>query len=220
MGLIVSCFFQLDVRPKKKKKKKASDFILDEAEVDDDADDDEEAYDDYEADDFRHEKDDARRTARDIEAKMRKERGGFGMDDDEMDADQLEEYYRMRYNEDAAGLARFGEGGEEMSDEITQQTLLPGVKDPNLWMVKCLPGTEKQTVINVMNKYIAYQNAPSEEPLQIRSVVAPEHVKGFIYVEAFKQSHVKEVIKGISALRIGQYNQQMVPIKEMTDVLR
>lgn len=53
-----------------------------------------------------------------------------------------------------------------------------------------------------------------------RSVVAPEHVKGFIYVEAFKQSHVKEVIKGISALRIGQYNQQMVPIKEMTDVLR
>ncbi len=45
-------------------------------------------------------------------------------------------------------------------------------------------------------------------------------MKGFIYVEAFKQSHVKEVIKGISALRIGQYNQQMVPIKEMTDVLR
>merc|ERR1712042_238591 len=24
-----------------------------------------------------------------------------------------------------------------MSDEITQQTLLPEVKDPNLWMVKC-----------------------------------------------------------------------------------
>ena len=42
-----------------------------------------------------------------------------------------------RYNEDTAAIARFGEGGEEMSDEITQQTLLPGVKDPNLWMVKC-----------------------------------------------------------------------------------
>ena len=53
-----------------------------------------------------------------------------------------------------------------MSDEITQQTLLPGVKDPNLWMVKCLPGTEKQTVIRIMDKYIAYQR--KGDPLQIR----------------------------------------------------
>ena len=43
----------------------------------------------------------------------------------------------FRYNEDTAAIQRFGEGGEEMSDEITQQTLLPEVKDPNLWMVKC-----------------------------------------------------------------------------------
>ena len=55
-----------------------------------------------------------------------------------------------------------------MSDEITQQTLLPGVKDPNLWMVKCLPGTEKQTVIRIMEKYIAYQR--KGDPLQIRCV--------------------------------------------------
>merc|ERR1719221_1811508 len=65
---------------------------------------------------------------------------------------------------------------------------------------------------------IAYQH--EEEPLQIRSVVAPEHVKGYIYVEAFKQSHVKAAIDGISNLRMGVYQQQMVPIKEMTDVLR
>lgn len=69
-----------------------------------------------------------------------------------------------------------------------------------------------------MNKFIAYQH--TEEPLQIRSVVAPEHVKGYIYVEAFKQTHVKQLIEGISALKLGLYNQQMVPIREMTDVLR
>ena len=50
--------------------------------------------------------------------------------------------------------------------------------------------------------------------------MSPEHVKGYVYIEAFKQTHVKQVIDGITALRIGQYNQQMVPIKEMTDVLR
>ena len=46
-----------------------------------------------------------------------------------------------RYNEDEGAKQRFGEGGEEMSDEITQQTLLPEVKDPNLWMVKCRSAT-------------------------------------------------------------------------------
>ena len=51
-------------------------------------------------------------------------------------------------------------------------------------------------------------------------MVAPEHVKGYIYVEAFKQTHVKAAIDGISNLRMGTWSQQMVPIKEMTDVLR
>lgn len=42
--------------------------------------------------------------------------------------DELEEYYRNKYGQTSVA-ARFGEG-EEMSDEITQQGLLPGVKDP------------------------------------------------------------------------------------------
>ena len=43
--------------------------------------------------------------------------------------DEIEEYLRKKYA-DADGQARrhFGDGGEEMSDEITQQTLLPGIK--------------------------------------------------------------------------------------------
>ena len=58
------------------------------------------------------------------------------------------------------------------------------------------------------------------QPLQITSVVAPEHVKGYIYVEAYKQTHVKQAIEGVGNLRLGYWNQQMVPIKEMTDVLK
>ena len=57
-----------------------------------------------------------------------------------------------------------------MTDEITQQTLLPGVKDPNLWMVKCLPGTEKETLLKIMQKYISLEHSddPNHEALQIR----------------------------------------------------
>uniref|UniRef100_A0A3Q1EY02 Transcription elongation factor SPT5 n=1 Tax=Acanthochromis polyacanthus TaxID=80966 RepID=A0A3Q1EY02_9TELE len=104
----------------------------------------------------------------------------------------LGEYYMRKYAKSSGG--EYSGGSEELSDDITQQQLLPGV-DPNLWTVKC-------------------------KPLQIKSVVAPDHVKGYIYVESYKQTHVKAAIEGIGNLRMGFWNQQMVPIKEMTDVLK
>lgn len=39
-------------------------------------------------------------------------------------------------------------------------------------------------------------------------------------MEAYKQTHVKQAIEGVGNLRMGYWNQQMVPIKEMTDVLK
>ena len=207
---------------KKKKGRQANvrDFFIEEAEVDSDDEEDEDAWRDEGQDDLDlNEADEAGQTAADVEARLRQRDRKMGRRDDmELDEREIEEYYRSRYNEDTAAIARFGEGGEEMGDEITQQELLPEVKDPNLWMVKCRIGEEKQTVLLLMRKIIAYQH--EEEPLQIRSVVAPEHVKGMIYIEAFKQSHVKAAIDGVSNLRGGMYSQQMVPIKEMTDVMR
>ena len=79
-------------------------------------------------------------------------------------------------------------------------------------------GDEKMTALLLMRKFIAYSR--SAEPLQIKSVIAPEGVKGYIYVESYKQCHVKQLIDGVSSLRIGLRNQTMVPINQMTDVLR
>jgi len=50
------------------------------------------------------------------------------------------------------------------------------------------------------------------QPLQIKSVIAKESLKGYIYIEAYKQTHVKQAIEGIGNLRIGLW-QQMVCIK-------
>ena len=47
------------------------------------------------------------------------------------------------------------------------------------------------------------------QPLQIKSVIAKEGLKGYIYVEAFKQTHVKQAIDGIGNLRMGFYQQQV-----------
>ena len=41
--------------------------------------------------------------------------------------------------------------------EIQQQRLLPGVKDPNLWTIKCRIGSEKETAIILMKKCISLQ---------------------------------------------------------------
>lgn len=71
--------------------------------------------------------------------------------------DEIEEYLRKKYADESIAARHFGDGGEEMSDEITQQTLLPGVKNPNLWMVKCRIGEEKSTALLLMRKFLTYQ---------------------------------------------------------------
>uniref|UniRef100_A0A8C7UP67 Transcription elongation factor SPT5 n=1 Tax=Oncorhynchus mykiss TaxID=8022 RepID=A0A8C7UP67_ONCMY len=139
------------------------------------------------------------------------------LDEDNSGSRRLQNLWRDS-REEALVFSHFPGGSEELSDDITQQQLLPGVKDPNLWTVKCKIGEERATAIALMRKFIAYQF--TETPLQIKSVVAPEHVKGYIYVESYKQTHVKAAIDGIGNLRMGFWNQQMVPIKEMTDVLK
>ena len=47
-----------------------------------------------------------------------------------------------------------------------------------------------------------------------------EGLKGYIYIESYKQQYVKQAIEDIGNLRIGKWQQLMVPIREMTDVMR
>lgn len=50
------------------------------------------------------------------------------------------------------------------------------------------------------------------QPLQIKSAVAKEGLRGYIYIEAYKQTHVKQAIEGIGNLRMGYYKQQVIKI--------
>ncbi|CAG5115436.1 unnamed protein product [Candidula unifasciata] len=199
-----------ETRARKKKRKGALGFIIDEADVDDEDDEDDGEWEDG-AEEIIDRKSTYDTSEREIESHQRLRHIWESQREDE-----IEQYYRQKFG-NVTTAERFGEG-EEMSDEITQQGRLPGVKDPNLWVVKCRMGEEKATIVHIMRKMITYQF--TEEPLQIKSVVAKEGLKGYIYIEAFKQTHVKQAIEGIGALRIGYYKQQMVPIREMTDVLK
>ena len=70
--------------------------------------------------------------------------------------DEIEEYLRNKYANNTAASHYFGDS-EQMNDEITQQTLLPDVKDPNLWLVKCRINEEIPTVVLLMRKFLTYQ---------------------------------------------------------------
>lgn len=198
---------------KKKKKPRHGGFILDEAEVDDEIDDDEEWEDgpNHEIIDNKTHFDES--SHRDMDSHRR-----LQMMWNSQREDEIEDYYRKKYAEQPDSVRGYGEGDGDVPDDITQQALMPGVKDPNLWMVKCKIGEEKQTALHLLRKFIAF--AKSDDPLQIKSIVAPEGIKGYVYIEAYKQSHVKQAIQSIGNLRLGQYKQTMVPITEMTEVLK
>ncbi|XP_054788750.1 LOW QUALITY PROTEIN: putative transcription elongation factor SPT5 homolog 1 [Prosopis cineraria] len=101
---------------------------------------------------------------------------------------------------------------DEEATDVEQQALLPSVRDPKLWMVKCAIGREREAAVCLMQKYI---DKGSE--LQIRSAVALDHLKNYIYIEADKEAHVREACKGLR--NIFAQKLTLVPIREMTDVL-
>ncbi|KAF9624013.1 hypothetical protein IFM89_007711 [Coptis chinensis] len=192
------------------KKSKVSNFIDDEAIVDsdDELEEEEDGEDDFIVNGAElPEEDDGRRMRR---------RPLLPREEDQEDMEALERRIQERY-----ARTDHGDFDEETTD-VEQQALLPSVKDPKLWMVKCavrysvitllLIGHEREAAICLMQKSI--DRGPE---LQIRSAVALDHLKNYIYVEADKEAHVKEACKGLRNIYSAKV--MLVPIKEMTDVL-
>eukprot|EP00033_Pygsuia_biforma_P003148 GCRY01003455.1.p1 GENE.GCRY01003455.1~~GCRY01003455.1.p1 ORF type:complete len:727 (-),score=165.02 GCRY01003455.1:479-2659(-) len=128
----------------------------------------------------------------------------------------------LERDEDLAELARGIEernrryiaGGDDVYGSVSQQALLPSVSDPKLWLCRCKIGAERELAVSLLNRYIHTIN--SEHPLLVKSVIARDSLKGFIYIEAEKDAHLKNLSFQVQSL----YAQRtLVPIKEMVPVL-
>lgn len=78
-----------------------------------------------------------------------------------MDPAKMVEYLTRRYGpKGRPGRGEYDEDydDDEIPDEITQQSLLPDVKSPSLWPVKCRMGEEKQTALLLMRKFLMLEN--------------------------------------------------------------
>lgn len=132
--------------------------------------------------------------------------------DQEINEEMLRDRYKYVYEEDMPDV------DQEERTEIRQQSFLPTVRDPKLWMVRCKPGFEQHTVIALLQKFVDREINGDPNAMLIKSAVAPAHLKGHIYVEAEKEAHAKAAIAGIRSLF--QWSMKLVPINEMVEVLK
>ena len=71
------------------------------------------------------------------------------------------------------------------------------------------------TVIALLNKAIALAQTTSNRA-SILSATAIDNLPGYIYIEAFKESHVKAAVEGMA--NISRRPPRMVPITEMSEI--
>lgn len=68
--------------------------------------------------------------------------------------------------------------------------------------------------MSLLNKSI--EHAKRGNPLSILSATCGENIEGYIYVEAFKEIHVREAITGLSAVLGSKL--QIIELSEMTGI--
>lgn len=205
-----------DTRGPRKKKRKKGNALLDlEAEEDDAEDDD----------------DDEELGVRGLIADDDDVDGDVDRDKEQMRAQRFERERAMR-NDDPEEMVRyfqdrFGDGNYADDDDepgppdiagIDQQSLLPTIRDPRIWIVRCKkPGHERRAVFSLLQKSFNLKKRGIE--IGIFSAIAPEHLKGRIYVEAFSAAQVEFAISGLELLTSYE-GIKALPLEEMTDVLK
>jgi transcription elongation factor SPT5 len=173
----------------------------------------------YTQEDIRREQldDDAREIMRMQD--RRRQQAGFH-DFEEMSAQEMARQIEMRHRMTRRTVNRNniddeGPGGAESQfSAVSQQSLVPSVSDPSMWMFKCIPGKEQELVIQLLNKCKAA--AMRGKPTGITAAIAAQS-KGLIYVESYNEPSVVEVVQGVRQLM--SYSMKLVPINDMTTVM-
>jgi transcription elongation factor SPT5 len=133
-----------------------------------------------------------------------------------LDAEKQAEILRKRYAKVRSGR---GLGGD--SAVVPKRLLLPSVDDPSIWAVRCKEGKEREAVFSIMKR--VEERLGTKDELAITSAFerggTQSTMKGFIYVEAQRQSDVMAAMEGLMNV-YPRTKMMLVEIKEMPDLLR
>lgn len=112
------------------------------------------------------------------------------------ETDDIEEYY------------------DEEDAENNKQVQLPSLKDPKMFRVRCRLGEEKSACISLMNKFFIEKGTDKE--IHIFSASALDKFAGCIFIEAHRDFHVKDAIRGLKALNMNSVD--IIAVKEITQI--
>lgn len=210
-------------RRRKKRKTGASLLIDEEAEEDDDIDDDDDDDDKADvkgliadgSDDEGFALRDASREA--IEAQRLGREHERHKDDSHDVVKRIEERWGTSVQDDDAEDDQ--EGGAPLdSVGVDQQGLQPTIRDPRMFVLRCRkPGYERRAILTLLQK--TFDLKARGVDIGIYSAVAPDHLKGLLYVEAISSAQVEQAIRGLDL--ITSYGGiKPIELDEMTDVLQ
>ena len=134
---------------------------------------------------------------------------------------------RFRYDEEEGEFSIHDQESGEL-EEIHQEVSigLPTINDPSIWLVKVKPGKEREATVSLHNK--ALEMKKLGKPTQIISVINMGRLHGYIYVEAFKEAHVRNAIDGLHSIfqskirkvALEEYNSIFLMSKEEKPILK
>ncbi|BFZ55359.1 transcription elongation factor spt5 [Savitreella phatthalungensis] len=200
-----------DRRRKKHRRGNVSAFIDAEAEVDDDDEDldDEEEEQELNQDFIANDPEDVDGAANREDDRRHRELDQKRREIDSLNAQELAARYREQY-----GKSQTQYRGD--TTVVPQRLLLPSVQDPSIWGMRCKIGKEQEIIFNLLRKQADLEY--TDTPLEIVSAFQRDALVGWIYVEAWKQSHVQEAVKDVSNLYASKLH--LVEVSEMASLLR
>eukprot|EP01127_Copromyxa_protea_P018481 TRINITY_DN5839_c1_g1_i1.p1 TRINITY_DN5839_c1_g1~~TRINITY_DN5839_c1_g1_i1.p1 ORF type:complete len:1052 (-),score=288.56 TRINITY_DN5839_c1_g1_i1:110-3265(-) len=144
--------------------------------------------------------------------------------DDHYQVKHMADLFNKRYEESAGLIGDYEMEEPDSRTPVAQEARQPSIRDPKLWLVKCIAGNERRIATHLLQKCFTLRDAGT--PLSIISVVTQDHLKGFIYIEAVREAHVREAItnmqgifqRDVKAIDLGEMVSVMTPPKKNLSV--
>ncbi|PHH93256.1 hypothetical protein CDD83_9526 [Cordyceps sp. RAO-2017] len=202
---------------RKRRRDRRNAFFDIEAEVDDEDEGEDEEKDGEEIEDFidNAHPDDVAESARLDDDRRHRELDRRREMEASMDAEKQAEILRQRY-----GNRRPAKGFGD-SAVVPKRLLLPSVDDPSIWAVRCKEGKEREVVLSITKRI--EERLGTKDELAITAAFerggAQSVMKGFIYVEAQRQTDILVALDGMLNV-YPRSKMTLVDIKDMPELLR
>lgn len=110
-----------------------------------------------------------------------------------------------------------GTSTKQMPFHGIDTNVMPRQGDPKLWCVKCFGGEQEILNMLMIKLYLKKKQDPSYVP-PIFSAFCSPRIKGYIYVESFKEAELRGFLQGVKML--SSWDTRLVPEEEMVSVMR